>query len=88
MNATVHDCEQDSAWVKDEAKRAFLGAEKKSSISRMMSVYTVSQLSYAVYPDYQKKAHHTFSCDRVRAVPEIILRGAHCFFGPLHPRHT
>ena len=33
---------------KNEAKRAFLGAEEKSSINRIMSVHTVSYLSYAV----------------------------------------
>ena len=47
MNA-IHECEQDSTLVKNEAKRAFLGAENKSSINRIMSAYTVSQFSYAV----------------------------------------
>ena len=44
----LHDCKQDSTRVKNEAKRKFLGAEEKSSINRIMSVYTVSQFSYAV----------------------------------------
>ena len=48
MNAAVHGCEQDSTWVQNEEKVAFLGAEEKSSISRIMSVDIVSQFSYAV----------------------------------------
>ena len=77
----LHDCEQDSTLVKNEAKRAFLGAEKKSSINRIMSAYTVSQFSYAV-----SRAHGIFSCGRVMQeslwleIKDLMLKDQYCCF--------
>ena len=66
MNATVHDCEQHSTWVKNEEKRAFLGVEEKSSISRIMSVAYPPLVSLVMqYPEYQKTAQGIFSSGRV-----------------------